>query len=341
MLKKAVLLCVFSALIAAAFVPGANAEEQQTYWKFATLAPDGVGWAKQIKIHVLPAVEEVTDGSIKIKIYWGGVMGDDEDIIKKLRIGQLDGVGLSGQGVTLACKPMSVVELPFLFRSWEEVDYIKEKMRAQFDQLLADDGYMALAWNDQDFDQMYSTKSPLANLDDFRAAKFITWYGPVEEALLTNLGAYPVKVNVPEAATSVRQGIVDAAIAPAAFVVGSQLYAKIPYVNPIKVRYSPSLILLSMDVWEDLPDEYKEEFFKRRPDVEKKYCEAVRKDNEKSLAALIKYGLKETKMTEEDFAIVRERATAIWDELAGEEYPEEVLEEVKGHLADYRKAHSG
>ncbi|MBI9077213.1 MAG: TRAP transporter substrate-binding protein DctP [Desulfatibacillum sp.] len=336
MLRKVLLFSLLVALIIPVLTASALAGDDQFYWKFATLAPDGVGWARQLKIHVLPVVEEVTQGTVKTKIYWGGVMGDDEDIIKKMRIGQLDGAGLSGQGVTLACPPMSVVELPFLFQSWEEVDYIKSKMRAQFDQLLADDGYMAISWNDQDFDQIFSAQSPMANLKDFKEAKFITWYGPIEEALLTSLGAHPIKVNVPEAATSVRQGIVDAAIAPAAFVVGTQLYSKILYVNPVKIRYSPALILLSMQAWESLPKEYRDEFFRVRPGVEHKYNEAVRKDNEKSLAALLKYGMKETKMTDEDFQAVRNQAMTIWDELAGEEFPEEVLDELKGHLADFR-----
>ncbi len=341
MFKRVLVFAVITALIVPIFCAQAQAGDKQFYWKFATLAPDGVGWARQLKIHVLPVVEQVTEGTVKTKIYWGGVMGDDEDIIKKMRIGQLDGAGLSGQGVTLACPPMSVVELPFLFHSWDEVDYIKSKMRAQFDQLLADDGYMAISWNDQDFDQVFSTKSPMANLSDFKEAKFITWYGPIEEALLTSLGSHPVKVNVPEAATSVRQGIVDAAIAPAAFVVGAQLYSKIPYVNTMKIRYSPALILLSMQAWESLPEAYRNEFFRVRPGVEKNYNTAVRKDNEKSLAALLKYGMKETKMTDADYKAVHDQAVTIWDELAGDEFPEEVLEELKGHLEDFRTKNAG
>ena len=341
MFKNVVLFLSLAALIIPVFTAPAIAGDDQFYWKFATLAPDGVGWARQLKIHVLPVVEEVTKGTVKTKIYWGGVMGDDEDIIKKMRIGQLDGAGLSGQGVTLACQPMSVVELPFLFQSWEEVDHIKSKMRPQFDQMLADDGYMAISWNDQDFDQIFSTKRPMSCLNDFKESKFITWYGPIEETLLTSLGAHPVKVNVPEAATSVRQGIVDAAIAPAAFVVGSQLYSKISYVNPVKIRYSPALILLSMQAWESLPDEFRQEFYRVRPEVERKYCEAVRKDNEKSLAALLKYGMKETKMADEDFASVRNQAMTVWDELAGNEFPEEILEEIKGHLDEFRLKTAG
>ncbi|MFP4475137.1 MAG: TRAP transporter substrate-binding protein DctP [Desulfatibacillaceae bacterium] len=314
-----------------------EAKDYKWEWKMATLAPDGIGYAKQMKTHVFPVIEEETNGELKIKVYWGGIMGDDEDYVKKMRIGQLHGAGFSGQGSTIACPEMTVVELPFMFRNYDEVDYIKLKMRDKFDKILEKNGYRALAWTDQDFDQIYSSKYKLDSLNDFEKARFMTWYGPLEEELFKALGATPVPVNVPEATTSVRQGVVDAAIGPAIWVVGSQSYNIIKYVLPIKIRYSPGLCLVTMDAWNDLDEEYQKRFHEIRYDVEKAYVEAVRKDNEKALDALLRYGIREVKVPEDELAEIKTRSRKVWEELAGELYPKDVLHEMMANLEEYRE----
>ncbi|MFH2098310.1 MAG: TRAP transporter substrate-binding protein DctP, partial [Pseudomonadota bacterium] len=117
---------VFFCLALVFFLSGPAWGEPKYLWKMATLAPDSVGWARQIKKIVDPWMDEVTNHELATKVYWGGIMGDDEDYVRKMHIGQLDGAGLSGQGVTLAVPEMAVLELPFLFEGWNEVDYVKK-----------------------------------------------------------------------------------------------------------------------------------------------------------------------------------------------------------------------
>ncbi|MFH1887088.1 MAG: TRAP transporter substrate-binding protein DctP [Pseudomonadota bacterium] len=313
---------------------GARAAEYK--WKMATLAPDSVGYARQMKKIVFPVIEQETNGELQIKVYWGGIMGDDEDYIKKMRIGQLHGAGFSGQGATLACPDMTVVELPFLFENWEEVDFIKNKMRPQFDKLLAESGYFALAWTDQDFDQLYSTRHDLNSLEAFKKARFMTWYGPLEEALFTALGASAVPVNVPEASASLRQGVVDAAIGPAIWVVGAQMYTVVKYVYPMKIRYSPGLILVTLEAWDMLPENYQKRFQAIRFDLEAEYVKEIRKDNEKCLAAVLKYGIREGRIAPKDLEAIKERAKSTWYELADKVYPKATLDELLVMLEDFR-----
>lgn len=141
--KPVVLLALF--VLGAFFLLGLQGEAQakvaQYRWKFGTLAPKGVGWARHINETVLPAVREATDGNLAIKNYWGGVMGDEEDYIRKMHIGQLQGAGMSGQGAVLVCPEMAVVELPFMFQNYDEVDYIKSKMKQTFDGIMRENGY--------------------------------------------------------------------------------------------------------------------------------------------------------------------------------------------------------
>ncbi len=334
---RAAFLCVFLLLAVAAT---ASAEEDQgvkkVFWKTATLAPEGIGWAKHMTDLIFPEIERSTEGNVEIKVYWGGVMGDEEDYIRKIRIGQLDGAGLSAQGTVMACPEMAVLELPFLFRDYNEIDYLRVKMGPRFDQFMEKNGFFLIGWIDQDFDQIYSSKLPMATLEDFDRSRFITWYGPVEEAMLEALGAEIIPVNVPELPTAVRQKVADVSIGPAVWVVGAQLYSTVRYVNPVRIRYSPATIVHDIEKWKSLYKPYRREFYERRVEIGWKYTRLVRRDNEKYLQALIRYGVQRTDMAPEEVARLKEKTKVVWDQMAGSLFPRELLDEVLAHLEDYR-----
>ncbi len=342
-MKRFLGLLALSSAILLLLAPSHSAlakETAQYRWKMATLAPDGVGWAKHIKSVVLPAIKEATNGNMVIKTYWGGVMGDEEDYIKKMRIGQIQGAGFAGQGTVLVCPEMAVLTLPFLFENYAEVDYIKKMMSPTFDGLMRQNGYFMLFLADQDFDQVLSTKKPIARLEDFKGVRFVEWYGAIEVDLLQTLGAQPIQVSVPEISASLRQGTFDAAIGPSLWVVGAQLHTSIHYINPMKIRYSPSLIAVTMDAWQSLPEEYRKKYFNMRDRVMNEYCARVREDNAKGLEALYSYGVKKVQTSPADLAALKKKTRAVWTHMAGDLYPKELLDEVLAYLEEFR-GHGG
>jgi len=326
------LCCVFIVALG----PVAHAGNWKAQWKIASLAPDGVGWARQIKSIVLPAVEQVCQGDLKIKTYWGGVMGDDEDYIKKMRIDQLQGAGLSGHGVTLAVPEMAVLELPFLFRSWDEVDYIKTKMAGTFDKLAKKNGYMMIIWNDEDFDLFFSTKHDLASVDQLARVRLLSWFGPVETEMAKTLGMTAIAVSMPESPASLRSGVGDSIMVPPAWMVGTQLYSIARFVSPLKFRYAPAMVAVTWTRWETMPENYKKEYYRVRADVTKRFCDNVRKDNDLCLKSMLEYGMKLTATSKETEAAIRKMSLPMYNQCAGKLYPKELLDEVQMHLANYR-----
>ncbi|SHJ38283.1 TRAP-type C4-dicarboxylate transport system, substrate-binding protein [Desulfatibacillum alkenivorans DSM 16219] len=334
--KQAFLLIVWAALFSVLLAMPAGAEEWKDRWKFGTIAPDGIGWAKQIKNIVIPAVEEATQGTLEVKVYWGGVMGDDEDFVSKMRIGQLQGAGWSGQGVLIAVPEMEVVTLPFLFNNYDEVDYIKQEMSEEFDEIAKKNGYMCIAWIDEDICSIYSTKYDMSKLQDYKDAKILSWFGDVEERLYKSLGASPISVNMPEAPPALRQGVGDAITASAAWILGTQLYSSIKYVSPYKLRYAPAMIAVDWKTWSTMPEPYKDHYYKIRADVVKRFVAGVRSDNAKSLQAMKEYGLKEMPVSPEEMAAIRKNAVTIWQESLDSPDTGEILEELLEHLEDFR-----
>ncbi len=306
-------------------------------WKLASLAPKYVGWAKHIRELIHPAVAKATDGKLIPKWYWGGIMGEDRDYIDKMKIGQLDGAAFNGQGVVLAMPEMAVLELPFMFNNYAEVDYVRKKMFYQFDALARKRGYIIVAWADQDFDQIYSTRYPLTTVEEFKNTRFLSWYGPAEEKVLNRLGTSPIPIGVLEISPAIRQNVADTLIAPAVWIVGSQLYTTLKYVNPVKIRYSPVALFVKLEVWNRLPEQYQQNLLAIRNKEVIKFTELARNDSGRSLEAMIKKGgVKESVMSPVEIAKMKKLLKPVWYEMAGKDFSKELLDELLGHLHDFR-----
>lgn len=337
---RAVAACgVLWLLHAQGFAPAAGAAEPggKTYqWKIATLAPKGIGPSKAAEELIYPGLEAACNGAIKVKVYWGGVMGDDRDCLKKIRIGQLQGAALSSEGTIMACPEFSVVELPFLFNNYEEVDYVRSKMFPMFVSLFKQYGYKLGSWIDQDFDPIYSLTSPITRLEDFKKFRFGTAHGKMEEMILRNLGSDTVPLSVPEAPSAIRQGVVSAGIAPTFFLIGAQLYTSAKYVTPINIRYSPAVTVLSWKTWMDVPEECRARLDAENERGTRLLCDMIQDMNRKFLKALTQYGVKKVEVSPEAYRELKKKSQAIYGEMAGTIFPARLLDEVQGYLKEYR-----
>jgi TRAP-type C4-dicarboxylate transport system substrate-binding protein len=174
-------------------------------------------------------------------------------------------------------------------------------------------------------------------LEDFPKARIVTWSGLLEQNVLTSLGASPIPVQVPEIPAAARAGIVDAFISPAIWMVGTQVYTVVKYVNPISIRYSPGIIVVAMDVWNILPSEYQKNILDRRPEIQSRVNKGSREDNARLYKAMLQYGVQEVRVKPEDFEKIRERSMTVYKAMAGKLYDAALLEEIQRHLAEYRK----
>ncbi len=327
---------VFGFLINTAWADG-----QMTVIKLACLAQKGVSAMSYLDSIVFPGITKSTDGTVVFDVYWGGVMGDEEDYIGKMRTGQLQGALVTGSGgiTNVVCPDLSVVGLPFLFNAWawDEVDYVMDKIKPHLFKEAEKKGFKILVISNVDFDQIYSTKENIETIEDIRKAKILTWFGSLENRMLMSLGVSPIPVNVPEVVSSIKTGICNMAISPSMWWVGAQLYTDTKYVNPLPVRYVPGLILFSMDLWGELSEKNRDILNSLAPKYERGFKKKIKESNEKAYKAMLKYGIKEVTLEPAELARFKEATRPVWDELAGKSYSKEILDEVISLLEEYRK----
>jgi TRAP-type C4-dicarboxylate transport system substrate-binding protein len=309
-------------------------------WTAGTLVPKYMGWAKLYREIILPVFNMVTNGNITVKIYWGDVIGDDRSIIQKLETGELDLGGISGYGTSMICPEMSVLNLPFLFRTRGEFDYVISKMRHRFEKLMDKRGYILLLMTEQDFDQIYTRTSRITHLEQFKGIHFGTWYGELERAVLTRLGAkiiYAESNSVSMYKHILQQSTVEAFIAPAIFVLTANMYTSVKYVHQLKVRYAIGTVVLRKEAWNTISPYYHKQingYFQEY--VEREFSEAVRRHNKRSINAMINYGIEDVKFSPQALKEIKNATRPIWFDFADKLYPKEILYELLHYLEEYR-----
>ncbi|KPA19350.1 TRAP dicarboxylate transporter subunit DctP [Candidatus Magnetomorum sp. HK-1] len=334
---RIVTLVFIGCLISSFIVPSvAQARRIKYHLKMASLAPKNVGWAKNIRNIMHPALDRVTNGELKLKWFWGGIMGDDKDYIEKIKTGELDGAALTSFGLLMACPEMAVLQLPFMFRNYDEVDYIREKMWKTFDSIAEKRGLKIIIWADQDFDQIYSVKYPMNKWDHFQKATFIQWNGIVEQKTFEIFGLKFLTMDVSKIFSSIRQKDSNTYIGPGLWVVGSQLYPDFKYVNPIKIRYSPAGTLISLKVWNSLPNRYRKALSDIRKNETKIFLKQCRIDSQKAFQAMKKYGMQASKTDPATIKILKDKSLPLRNQLIGKLYSQAILDELLKHLSEFR-----
>ncbi|MDY6934119.1 MAG: TRAP transporter substrate-binding protein DctP [Spirochaetota bacterium] len=315
----------------------AEAKKKAKYvWKMATVAPDAAYLSEAFRDVILERFERVTNGELTITMYWGGIMGDEEDYIAKMRFDQLHGCILSVGGVLMACPEMGVLQLPFMFNDYDEIEYIRKNLGERFTKIYEKNGYKLLVWVDQDFDQIYSTKYEMRTPEDFKKSRFLTHAGRIEIELIKALGASPIPVGVPEVVPSFRAGVCDTVISPALWWLGSQLYTITKFVNAYPFRYSPATIVVTNKNWRKLPKKHRIALNKELPSLQSYMNKIAHKINRDCLNAMIKYGLKDVKMSSEEIDVFKDKTRPIWNKLVGKMYTKKLLDDLSYHLRVYR-----
>jgi len=137
--------------------------------KFATLAPEGSTWMN-IMHELDDELYERSGGEVGFRIYAGGVSGDESDVLRKIRIGQLHAAGFTGVGMGEILPEVRVLDLPFLFFNYGEVDYVLERTRETFSRRFAEEGFELMGWAEVGFVYFYS-KEPIKTQEDLKSRK--------------------------------------------------------------------------------------------------------------------------------------------------------------------------
>jgi TRAP-type C4-dicarboxylate transport system substrate-binding protein len=237
------------------------------------------------------AVEDATGNAINFKIYPGQVAGDEKDVLRKIRIGQLDSGGFTGVGLGEIVPEVRILDAPFLFKTYAEVDYVTSRLYDYFTQKFDEKGFVLLGWAEVGFVYVF-TNQPINSLKDMSGVKMWMWEGdPIAESTFRSFNISPIPLSITDVMTSLQTNLIDGVYVSPLACVAVQWYTKVKYMLDLPLADSNGAVLLAKKTFNKLSESEKKIIL----DLSRKYFGQLtnlsREDNQKSLDLLKEAGI--------------------------------------------------
>jgi TRAP-type C4-dicarboxylate transport system substrate-binding protein len=329
-------LVSLTALATLAIAPVAKADNVEL--RIATLAPSGSPWMEVLD-KAAGEIKDKTSGRVTMKYFEGGQQGDERDFVRKIKLGQLDGAAVTSIGLAMIDESIRVLELPMMFESAEEVDYVADKMWPYFQKKFAAKGFKL---NDRgEVGWIYFlSKNKVESLADLKGQKLWMWGDDqLVGAMFKKLGLNGVPLGVPEVDAGLTSGKINAAYGSPVAAVALQWYSKVKYMTSMPMSFAIGATVISNDA------------IKKMSAEDQKTIEDIGKANAKKLRKVIRKANDDAKstMTRKGITVVQTPVTMVdeftknskeaWTELAGKIYSKEELDMVLKYRDEYRAKH--
>ncbi|MCB1213944.1 MAG: TRAP transporter substrate-binding protein DctP [Deltaproteobacteria bacterium] len=312
-----------------------SAAQAATVIKLASLAPEGSTWDKTLRA-MNEEIKSQTGGNVSLQIYSGGVAGDEKDVLRKMRIGQIHAGAFTGVGLGQIVPATRILELPLLFNSYEEVDYVKEKIRPELEKAFSAKGFELLGWAEAGFVNIFSNKA-IAKQSDMEGVKCWVWEGdPLAQAMTEALGIAPIPLSMPDVLTSLQTNLIDCVYGPPLAVLVLQWGTKVSHLTDIKLANSTGALLVSKKIMAKLSPEEQKILKTVIDQYSKQLVTKIRQENTQALESLKNNGIQVVKVAPKDLEELKKLSSEVWPKLVGKLYSAELLAKVQGYLKEKR-----
>ncbi|OGS50523.1 MAG: ABC transporter substrate-binding protein [Elusimicrobia bacterium RIFOXYB2_FULL_62_6] len=324
--------------LSAALLFAASGLRAETLIKFSTLAPDGSTWMKLMR-QFGTELSSATQGRVKFKFYAGGVSGDEKDVARKIRLGQLNGAGFTGFGLGEIAPEIRVLDTPFLFKAPEEIDHIYKTFDADFKKIFEAKGYVLLGWAEVGKVYMFAN-SPITKPEDLKPVKMWLWEGdPVAEATLSAFRVNPIPLSVTDVMTSLQTGMINGVYSSPLSLLAMQWQTRMKYAFSLPITNACGAAVVSKKIFDKLSKEDQ----KTLTDLGDRHMRllnaASRKDNEKAITTLKKEKITFTDPASPEVSAAFEKmGETARRALTGKLYSKELLEKIEAALRQFRAA---
>jgi TRAP-type transport system periplasmic protein len=309
--------------------------------RLGTLAPRGTSYHKSL-MAMGEKWRQVSGGAVRLTIFPDGTQGSEADMVGLMQTGNLDVCLLTAVGISEIEPAVNALQsMPMMFRSLNEVEYLSEKLGPQLEQRLEAKGYVVLFWSDSGWVRFF-TKTPILHPDDLRKLKVFSWAGYTHEYdMWKSTGFNPVMLETAAIPQALLSGTISAVPMPPFFALAGQLDRQAGYM--LELNWSPLIggAVVRKKSWARVPPEMRESLLKVAAETGKQIKADGRAENESSVAAMAKRGLKVQKVSPEVELEWRATVEKIQDQVRGKTVSAELFDETQRLLEEYRATSGG
>lgn len=309
---------------------------QEFVIKFATVAPEGSTWMRVMREYD-KAVRQESNNRVGFKIYPGGVMGDEKDVLRKIKLGQLHSTGITGNGITDIAPKVRILDSPFLFRNYSEVDHIYQKFDKDFAQAFEDGGFILLGWAEVGFVYIF-TNTNATTAEQLRGIKMWLWEGdPIAEATFNAFKLNPVPLSLMDVLTSLQTKLIEGVYISPLAAVALQWFTRVKFMINLPLANACGAVVISKQKFLEIPNELQEIVLQNGRKFMKRLTNLSRMENQRAIETIKKHGI--IVIEPPDMNVVseyEELGKQTRQHLIGKLYTEEFLNKIEYSISEFR-----
>jgi TRAP-type transport system periplasmic protein len=339
--RRLVRVLMISLVTAAAFVlgrPGSPPVEAQgrVLIRMATLVPDGSSWHLILK-ETAEKWKQVSGGRVSVRLFPGGVAGDDPDVVRKMRLGTLSAGVLTAVGVGEIDKSVYALGVPLMYDSYDEVYWVLDKMRPKLEAGLLEKGFVVLNWADGGWVRFF-TKKPVAVPDDLRSLKLFSWAGDAEAVeVWRSAGFNPVPLPSTEIATALQTGLIEALGSPPQVAVISQFFNHAQNMTDLRWQLLLGATVITKNAWDRIPADVQPALREATEEAGARLRKEIRDAEARDIDAMKQRGLNVVAVSAAQRALWQKLTDSIYPKIRGPIVPVEAFDEAVRLRDEYRK----
>jgi TRAP-type C4-dicarboxylate transport system substrate-binding protein len=305
-------------------------------FKIATIAPEGSGWMQSMR-RAAGDIKSKTEGRVEIKFYAGGVMGNDKKVLRKIRIGQLQGAVFTANGLSERYRDILIYGLPLVFRSQEEVDFVRERMDPILAQGLEDAGFVSFGFTGGGFAKLMGSEQ-VNSLADLRGRKVWVPEGDtISYEAMVALNLAPVILPITDVLTGLQTGLLEYIATPPVGAVVLQWYTKVKYVSTLPLAYTLATMVIDKRAFSGISETDQAIVTDIMTGVYDEFEKQNIDDNLQAEEALAANGLQFIDLQPDVVEVWRDAARKANEKMAEEGlFSPELLKALRSHVEEYR-----
>ena len=304
--------------------------------KLATMAPEGSIWMNALN-KARDEISAATAGEVTLKIYPGGIMGSEKDVLFKVRMGQLQGGGFMSYAIGQICPDANALMFPMLLRDYAEADAVFAAMRPFLEEKVRANGWEAMGWTEVGFSLMYGVK-PVRNLDQMRMTKVWGLDSPMLHELFGKARIALIPANITDVLTSLQTGALETVFGPPTAAVAVQWPSRVRYYNTARLTYAFGGVFLSQAAWKNVPEAHRDAVRRILGEACSSLTPLVRKSDAEALEYMRGIGIEAQEPSPEEYQGFVDVADAALGNIRGKIFSAEAWDRVQAALAEVRAA---
>lgn len=309
--------------------------------RLGTLAPKGSSSYRHLQ-EMGEAWRNIPSGGAVLTIYPDGTMGGEADMVRRMRIGQLQAGLLTTVGLAEIEPAVAGLQyMPMVFKSLDEVDYVSEKLRPMLEKRMEEKGFIVLFWGDVGWVRFFS-KEPVLRPDDLRKSKLFVWSGNANAvSIFKSAGFNPVPLETVDILPNLQTGLITAVPLPPFIALATQVDGPAPHMLDLNWAPLVGALVLSKETWDNTPLASREAITQAATEAGKKVKADNRKESSEAVEAMKKRGLKVQSVTPDVEAEWRSAVDTVYPSIRGRIVPEDIFDKVLSLLKEYRNSGAG